>query len=38
MKINVTIFKLFYSDTDSFIYEIDEDFYEIMHKKKKYLI
>ena len=39
MKINVSIFKLFYSDTDSFIYEIDEEFYEIMHKKKKkYLI
>ena len=35
MKINVTIFKLFYSDTDSFIYEIDEYFYEIMHKKKE---
>ena len=35
MKINVSIFKLLYSDTDSFIYEIDEDFYEIIHKNKE---
>ena len=35
MKNNVTIFELLYSDTDSFIYEIGEDFYEIVHKHKE---
>ena len=35
MKNNVSIFKLLYSDTDSFIYEIGEDFYEIMYKHKE---
>ena len=35
MKNDVSIFKLLYSDTDSLIYEIDEDFYEIMHKHKE---
>ena len=35
MKNNVSIFKLLYSDTDSFIYEIGEDFYEVMHKHKQ---
>ena len=35
MKNNVSIFKLLYSDTDSFIYEIGEDFYEIMQKHKE---
>ena len=35
MKNNVSIFELLYSDTDSFIYEIGEDFYEIMHKHKE---
>ena len=34
MKDNVRIFKLLYSDTDSFIYEIGENFYEIMNKRK----
>ena len=34
-KNNVTIFKLLYSDTDSFIYEIGEDIYEIMYKHKE---
>ena len=33
MKDNVRIFKLLYSDTDSFIYEIGENFDEIMHKE-----
>ena len=32
MKDDVSIFKLLYSDTDSFIYEIGEDFYEILHE------
>ena len=32
MKDDVSIFKLLYSDTDSFIYEIREDFYEKLHK------
>ena len=32
---NVTIFQFLYSDTYSFIYEIGEDFYEIMHKHKE---
>ena len=35
MKNNSSIFKLLYSDTDSFISEIGEDFYEIMHKHKE---
>ena len=35
MKDNVRIFKLLYSDTDSFIYEIGENFDEIMHKHKE---
>ena len=35
MKTNVSIFKLLHSDTDSFIYEIGEDFYEIMHNHKE---
>ena len=35
MKNNVNIFKLLHSNTDSFIYEIGEDFYEIMHKHKE---
>ena len=35
MKDDVSIFKLLYSDTDSFIYEIGEDFYEIMYKHKE---
>ena len=35
MKNNVSIFKLLHSDTDSFIYEIGEDFYEIMYKHKE---
>ena len=35
MKNNVNIFKLLHSHTDSFIYEIGEDFYEIMHKHKE---
>ena len=34
VKNNVSIFKVLYSDTDSFIYDNDEDFYEIMHKHK----
>ena len=33
MKDNVRIFKLLYCDTDSFIYEIGENFDEIMHKE-----
>ena len=36
MKDNVRIFKLLYSDTDSFIYEIGENFYEIMNKHKEF--
>ena len=35
MKNDVSIFKLLYSGTDSLIYEIGEDFYEIMHKHKE---
>ena len=36
MKDNVRIFKLLYiSDADSFIYEIGENVYEIMHKHKE---
>ena len=34
VKNNVSVFKVLYSDTDSFIYDNDEDFYEIMHKHK----
>ena len=34
IKDNARIFKLLYSDTDSFIYEIGENFYEIMNKRK----
>ena len=33
MKDNARIFKLLYCDTDSFIYEIGENFDEIMHKE-----
>ena len=36
MKNNVRIFKLLYSDTDSFIYETGENFYEIMNKYKEF--
>ena len=36
MKDNVRVFKLLYSDTDSFIYEIGENFYEIMNKHKEF--
>ena len=32
MKNNNSIFTLLYSDTDSFTYEIGEDFYEIIYK------
>ena len=35
MKGNVRIFELLYSDTDSFIYEIGENFYEIMNEHKE---
>ena len=35
MADNVRIFKLLYSDADSFIYEVGENFYEIMHKHKE---
>ena len=35
MKNNVRILKLSYSDTDSFIYETGENFYEIMNKYKE---
>ena len=34
MKDNVRIFKLLYNDTDSFIYETGENFYEIINKHK----
>ena len=34
IKDNVRIFKLLYSDTDSFISETGENFYEIMNKHK----
>ena len=36
IKDNARIFKLLYSDTDSFIYEIGENFYEIMNKHKEF--
>ena len=36
MKYNVRIFKLLYSDTDSFIYETGESFYVIMNKHKEF--
>ena len=36
MKDNVRIFKLLYSDTDSFIYEIGKNFYEIINKHKEF--
>ena len=36
MKNNVGIFQLLYSDTDSFIYEIVGNFYEIMNKYKEF--
>ena len=36
MKNKVTIFRLVYSHTDSFIYEIGENFYEIMNKHKEF--
>ena len=36
MKDNVRVFKLLYSDTDSFIYEIGENLYEIMNKHKEF--
>ena len=36
MKNNVSIFELLYTDTDSFIYEINEDFYEIMYQNKEF--
>ena len=35
MKNNVSIFKLLYSDTDSFIDDTGEDFYEIIYKHKE---
>ena len=35
MKNKVTIFRLVYSHTDSFIYEIGENFYEIKNKYKE---
>ena len=36
MKDNVRIFKLLYSDTDNFIYEIGKNFYEIINKHKEF--
>ena len=35
MKNNVSILELLYTDTDSFVYEINEDFYEIMYQHKE---